>query len=612
MLCSVVIPVGNFLVNKQNISLIITSAPKVEFELIVVVDTAGAEGFDEISQMFANSGILNYQVLKSECRNPGGSRNLGKAVAQAEWVIFCDCDDVPDYAGIEAAISEAAESDNVILASFNLKAQSEQIETHLVPTNSEECFLQLASKPGLWRWILRRSLISNIDFQSLSMGEDQLFILEFLIKNPNFKTSKHLVYTYNSEVDGSLTYTKINLGDLAEIIKFEHEKVIADPRIKRLRNYLVFKQLLSLLQHGDFRTKLFSFRTEFRILKTGVILDQFRMLLHLLINRRKNPDSTGSNHRYGIQYVYLMGGLGNQLFQISAGLFNAHYNNRKLFIDETFGNFRKNSDLKPDFRTFKNSEILAASLVDRKITIIGRLIGLLTRLSLESRPTSRQRAALLLLRLFLSALLSISRRRLINVWSSKNLGYEEIPLHQHSQFLVGYFQSYKFASDPFVREQLNSLTVDCPEIDDFVKLAIIERPLVVHIRLGDYLQESKFGTLGIDYYTRALREFFDVSKHPRIWVFSDDIEQAKLLIEEKYLEFVRWFPDIGEPAAVTFEKMRLGHAYILGNSTFSWWSAFLSKTQDAPTIAPTPWFTGLQEPNELIPPNWKRLERDLN
>jgi hypothetical protein len=307
-----------------------------------------------------------------------------------------------------------------------------------------------------------------------------------------------------------------------------------------------------------------------------------------------------------------MGGLGNQLFQISAGLFNAHLYNRELFIDETFGNFRKNSDLRPDFRTFKNSENLASPFVDKKSVRIGRLIGLLTRLSLVDSPTVRRSALLSLLRLFLSVLLSISRHQRINVWSSTDIGYEEIPPHRYSQFLVGYFQSYKFASDPFVRKQLNSLTVDSQELDDFVGLAKIERPLVVHVRLGDYLQESKFGTLGIEYYSRALRELFEVSKHPRIWVFSDDIEQAKLLIEKKYLEFVRWFPDIGEPAVVTFEKMRLGHAYILGNSTFSWWSAFLSKTPDAPTIAPTPWFTGLQEPNELIPPNWKRLERDLN
>jgi glycosyltransferase involved in cell wall biosynthesis len=612
MLCSVVIPVGNFAANKQNLTSIISTAPKVDFEFIVVLDTAEAEGFKEISQMFASSGILHYQVLKSECRNPGGSRNLGKAVAKAEWIIFCDCDDVPDFRGIGAAISDAEKSDNVILASFRLRIQSEQTETYLAHENSKERLLELAYKPGLWRWILRKTVISDLDFQSLSMGEDQLFILEFLIKHPEFKVSQHVVYTYNSEVGGSLTSTKTKLGDLAEVIKFELEKVIADRHIRKLRNYLVFKQLLSLLQHGDLRTKLFSIRTELKIMKTEVILDQLRMLQFLLMAGRNRSNRKGRSHKSGTQYVYLMGGLGNQLFQISAGLFNAHLYNRELLIDETFGNFRKNSDLKPDFRTFNNSEILASPFVGKKSARIGRLIGLLTRLSLVDSRTLRHSAFLSLLRLFLSVLLSISRRQRINVWSSTDIGFEEIPIHQHSQFLVGYFQSYKFASDSFVREQLNSLTIDSPEIDDFAELALIERPLVLHVRLGDYLQESKFGTLNLDYYSRALKELFEVSKHPRIWVFSDDIEQAKFLIEKKYLEFVRWFSDVDEPAAVTFEKMRLGHAYILGNSTFSWWSAFLSKTQDPPTIAPTPWFTGLQEPNELIPPNWKRLERDLN
>jgi len=314
----------------------------------------------------------------------------------------------------------------------------------------------------------------------------------------------------------------------------------------------------------------------------------------------------------GAQYVYLMGGLGNQLFQISAGLYQAHIHNRELFIDETFGNFRKNAVLKPDFQSFVNSESLSGTFVDNKIAGIGRLIGLLTRLSLVETTSLRRSFLLSLLKFSLSLILSVSRRQRIHVWSSTDIGYERIPTHRCSQFLVGYFQTYRFASEPFVLNQLNSLTIGGTELEEFAKLAILERPLVVHIRLGDYLQESKFGTLGADYYSRALAELFDVKKHQKIWVFSDEIEKAKLLIEQKYLGFVRWFPDIEEPAAVTLEKMRLGHAYILANSSFSWWGAFLSKIPNAPTIAPTPWFTGLPEPMDLVPTNWKRLERDLN
>ena len=318
------------------------------------------------------------------------------------------------------------------------------------------------------------------------------------------------------------------------------------------------------------------------------------------------------SHEPRIQYVYLMGGLGNQLFQIAAGMYAAQNWNRELVIDESFENYRKNYDSNPDIRTFENSSYLFKSFKDSKISRFARFFGVLTRRSLEEKKSFSNEFLIQSLTVFLSLVLSISRRQRITAWSSRDIGYADLPLRGNSQLLVGYFQSYRFASDPRVREKLQSLNVDSVELEDLEKLSQLERPLVVHVRLGDYSQETKFGTLGSEYYSRALSELFDPSKFPRIWVFSDEIEQAKLLIDHKYSEFVRWFPGLGEPAAVTLEKMRLGHAYIIGNSSFSWWGAFLSKVEDAPTIAPTPWFSGLREPKDLIPTTWKRLARDTH
>lgn len=286
MICSVIIPVGNLADNKENLSSMIASAPTFDFEFIVVLDTFEAEGFEQISGMFKSKGDFNFQVLNSDYRNPGGTRNLGKAVAKSDWIIFCDSDDQPNFGGITAAIFESTIRDDIILASFNLRTQPHNVETYFAHENLEERFLEIAHKPGLWRWIFRKSAISSIDFQHLSMGEDQLFILECLIKNPEFKTSQNIVYTYNSGVVDSLTSTKTKIRDLVEVIELENEKLIVDPQIKRLRNYLVFKQILSLLQHGDLRTKFFSIRTELRILNREVFLDQIRML-RFILKRRK-------------------------------------------------------------------------------------------------------------------------------------------------------------------------------------------------------------------------------------------------------------------------------------------------------------------------------------
>ena len=67
-------------------------------------------------------------------------------------------------------------------------------------------------------------------------------------------------------------------------------------------------------------------------------------------------------------------------------------------------------------------------------------------------------------------------------------------------------------------------------------------------------------------------------------------EKAKKLIPERYYGLCRWMSGGSEPAVVTLEKMRWGSGYVIGNSSFSWWGAFLSHTKNAPTVAPKPWF----------------------
>ena len=102
---------------------------------------------------------------------------------------------------------------------------------------------------------------------------------------------------------------------------------------------------------------------------------------------------------------------------------------------------------------------------------------------------------------------------------------------------------------------------------------------------------------------------FTQYRFKKIWVFSDEIEKAKEFIPRKYFDYCRWINDDGESAVETLEKMRLGSAYIIGNSTFSWWGAFLSYTQNAPIIYPSPWFIGIDDPNQLIPANWVEINR---
>jgi hypothetical protein len=98
-------------------------------------------------------------------------------------------------------------------------------------------------------------------------------------------------------------------------------------------------------------------------------------------------------------------------------------------------------------------------------------------------------------------------------------------------------------------------------------------------------------------------ENYDISE---IWIFSDDTEIAKKLLEIPISLNPFWLEPESHDTLATFDLMKSGNAYIIGNSTFSWWAASLAYSKPEIVIAPSPWFAGMKEPKDLISPNWLR------
>jgi len=314
-------------------------------------------------------------------------------------------------------------------------------------------------------------------------------------------------------------------------------------------------------------------------------------------------------NRQKVYIIHLMGGLGNQLFQIAAGLNVSFSENVPLIIDDSYGNFRKNASSQADIFTYERSIFSTLRIPPDKKKYLGRILSLLIRMSLRSREEIKPRVLRLILSKLVSVLLALKLRRKIAVWCSTDVGYEPIPYSSKSQYLIGYFQTYRYAELNKVKSVMSSLTLPDKKIFEMEELAKQECPLIVHIRLGDYLQESSFGVLSHEYYDRAISLMTSKYNFEKIWVFSDDIENAKSYIPDRFTTLCRWIDDKNDSACVTLEKMRLGSGYVIGNSSFSWWGAFLARKISAPTIAPNPWFIGMKQPNELIPSNWIIIDR---
>jgi hypothetical protein len=64
-------------------------------------------------------------------------------------------------------------------------------------------------------------------------------------------------------------------------------------------------------------------------------------------------------------------------------------------------------------------------------------------------------------------------------------------------------------------------------------------------------------------------------------------------------------PDKDISPSETLELMRYGRAYVIANSSFSWWGAYLRMNHRASVYAPKKWFKGMEDPADLIPPDWR-------
>lgn len=145
----------------------------------------------------------------------------------------------------------------------------------------------------------------------------------------------------------------------------------------------------------------------------------------------------------------------------------------------------------------------------------------------------------------------------------------------------------------------------------------------LHVRRGDYLKHpGHFPQLTRRYWATATETVLAEEPGTTFAVFSDDIAWCRRNVEalgiaDRAVIFVdghvRPIPPeerTGEPADIydLFLMARCAR-HVLSNSTFGWWSAFLS--DDPAPIYPSVWF-GPRVPNherawEAFPPEWRKV-----
>ena len=177
-------------------------------------------------------------------------------------------------------------------------------------------------------------------------------------------------------------------------------------------------------------------------------------------------------------------------------------------------------------------------------------------------------------------------------------------------YAKGYWESPRYF-DGFSKEIRADFTLRQPS-DEFHKYTVCIKPgsVALHVRRGDFLSDIGRTVLGRDYYERAISKLIKMTGNPSpdITIFSDDIEWCRaelgLIAGIKTNVFdVHGISDAEELVIMSH------HAhFIIANSTFSWWAAYLNDKPGKIVIAPDSWFVdpeiNQRYVKDILPNDW--------
>lgn len=150
--------------------------------------------------------------------------------------------------------------------------------------------------------------------------------------------------------------------------------------------------------------------------------------------------------------------------------------------------------------------------------------------------------------------------------------------------LIGYFQTEKYFKhiEKEVRQDFTFYDRIEKISSHYRKNVFPDTDLIsVHIRRSDYLTDSNFNCLSLDYYYQAL----DLLPEMPTIIFSDDPSWCKDNFTDK-----RFVVSLSNDSCIDLCIMSLCDYHVIANSSFSWWGSWLAKSKK--TIAPQKWFAG--------------------
>ncbi|QEI43123.1 O-antigen biosynthesis glycosyltransferase WbnK [Dolichospermum sp. UHCC 0315A] len=195
-----------------------------------------------------------------------------------------------------------------------------------------------------------------------------------------------------------------------------------------------------------------------------------------------------------------------------------------------------------------------------------------------------------------------------NIFIESEKNNYKLDFAQPYQSYTGFFQSPSFFPEKDLILKAFSLRSEfiCEALSKLLYLTEQTECLAVSVRRGDFLQHSTLGVCSNEYYINAISFVRDRRSIDCIFVFSDDISYCRELLDYLDCQFI--YVEGFTPAKSLYLMSQCKH-FVIANSTFSWWGAWLGEHQDKLVVRPEPW--NEQEPvlSDFLPSEWIGLPK---
>lgn len=270
------------------------------------------------------------------------------------------------------------------------------------------------------------------------------------------------------------------------------------------------------------------------------------------------------------QYVFLQGGLGNQLYMLAYAdyLKQQGYTNVKMLTLPLKENSGDTKDKKKRFLLTDIPKKLGIDVISFFHRYIYSLIIRLPKVPMYKNLWSK----------FIKLHIEPQNEWAVFHPEMQELGF--INIH------IGYYQAHQYISNSF-REQLKAVfnTIQIEKT-----YLITQQDVAMHIRRGDFLtngNENIFNKIELSYYLEGLQTISENVNIGKIYIFSDDFdaiaEDINTIKKQYKIELVE-----GQSVLEDFVMLQQFSNFVIGNSTFSWWAAILSDATNV-VVPKKPW-----------------------